>query len=263
MHNSRSSRSGVFPNAIPVRWRHGSDWSRYVFALLATALGSAHAPLLWEEFEQASRHPEPYLPFMVGIAAYAVLWLLFLRRRRQFWRIWEHETVHAVVATLLHRPVVAVEATRGRGGRALSRARSGRRSALVTLAPYIVPSFALLIPIFRVLVRAHLAVQAANAALGYAVTYHLWSVFREARPGQPDIKRVGRGVAYGVIVGFNVCLLTYLTALAGRGPEVLLEIATSAWEHVRLAITTGWSVAYHFLDTLVDHLKLLQYRRVS
>lgn len=225
---------------------------RYRLAIVAMVLGLAHVLPLQTEIARALSEPGPYLPFAAGGAAYVALRVVLFRGREPFFRILEHEALHALVATLTLRPVMAIQVMRGRGGLMQSLAPNGRSSALVTLAPYIVPATALAVAVLRVFVTIPLARTVISVALGYATLYYIASVLREARPWQPDIKQVGVMTAYLTIAGFAVCWLVYLAALSARGPDALPEVGASAWESLWPFLERGARAVLAGLKLLVN-----------
>src|SRR5258708_5748194 len=63
-----------------------------------------------------ARSPGACAPFLLGAAAYAVMWLLLARRRIGFWATLEHELTHALFAWATFHPVVGFRATMRSGG---------------------------------------------------------------------------------------------------------------------------------------------------
>ena len=71
--------------------------------------------------EMVYRSPESAEPFLLGLAAYGVLWVVFLRRRSMiegsFWSTLEHEFTHILFTLLTFGRVRGLVATHRSGGR--------------------------------------------------------------------------------------------------------------------------------------------------
>lgn len=183
---------------------------------------------------EAALHPRSTSPFVAGMAAYAAgHW--FLRPSRLY--VLSHELTHALAAWMCGARVMGIAV--GEGGGHVDVSRS---NAWVSLAPYVVPLYALVVvAAYRVLLWGPLArVQApwagrAHAAflalLGAALAFHiiltaevLWS------RRQPDLAHAGGALFSLPLIALANGLLV-LVGLKLLFPEVvsLSESLGRAW----------------------------------
>ena len=166
------------------------------------------APQLWQSLT-------PPHSFLLGAALFLPLYLI-LRRRYAVWGTMEHELTHALTALLFLRRVRSISAGEKHGETEFS----GRGSAVITLAPYFLPTLALLPLGLRPLLAP--AYQTwVDLLLGSLFLYYLISNLRESHPAQPDLRRHGLLFSYSVILPLNLLLLSLLLLL-GTGNEQLL-----------------------------------------
>ena len=128
-------------------------------------------------------------PFLFGAAAYALFWLLFIRRRPGvgFIATLEHELTHALFAWATFHRVIGFRATLRSGGHIRY---VGRGNWLIATAPYFFPTLSILaIVVMRFLPGRDLTW--AGAVLGVTVAYHALSNWSETHRHQSDLREAG------------------------------------------------------------------------
>lgn len=133
--------------------------------------------------------PARCYPFLVGAAAYAVVWFAAIRRRPHlgFLATCEHELTHALFAWATFHRVIGFHATLRSGGHIRY---VGRGNWLIALAPYFFPTLSLLvIAVLNWLPGRQLA--AGGVVLGATVAYQALSNWSETHRHQSDLREAG------------------------------------------------------------------------
>jgi hypothetical protein len=146
--------------------------------------------------------PPALLPFAGGAAAYLATWWWLWRKPAtgSLVATFEHEVTHALAAwATLHR-VTGLRATWRSGGHMTY---LGRGNFLIALAPYFLPTLALVAGLLFALVPGEQAT-ARRAVLGAALAYHLTSTLRELHPGQTDLREAGHAFCWAFLPTANL-----------------------------------------------------------
>jgi hypothetical protein len=159
-------------------------------------------------------------PFLLGAAAYAAFWLVFLRRRPRlgFLATLEHELTHALFAWATFHRVIGFRATLRSGGHIRY---VGRGNWLIATAPYFFPTLSVAAILIMRWVPGREPTW-AGAVLGVTVAYHALSNWSEAHRHQSDLREAGLlfsllflGAANALVLGLLLsyaCSLRSLTA---------------------------------------------------
>lgn len=163
-------------------------------------------------------HPRPWAPLWAGLAAFGLLWGLWLRRdtAANWLYTLEHELTHAMAAALTLNRITGLSAERGSGHLTYQ----GHGNWLISLAPYIVPTFCL--PVLLVLQLATPSAQPwLMAALGLTLGLHLHGTWVETHAQQTDLQRHGRLASLCILPGaFALAMLAVLASVPGQQPVV-------------------------------------------
>src|SRR5262249_32306124 len=138
---------------------------------------------------QAIYHsPRPCYPFVAAAFAYAILWVVLLRRSSfvAFANV-EHELTHALFAWLTLQRVIGLGAALRSG----SHIRYvGKGNWLIAIAPFFVPTYSLvLVGVVCLLPIHYLAF--GSAALGVTVAHHALSTWPASHRHQSDLREAG------------------------------------------------------------------------
>lgn len=205
-----------------------------------TLAGLALVPLLastvsafWRCFSAATLHHALWKTaelwfFLVGIT----LWLICLAgfRTRMFHLVYVfgHEWTHALAAISSGGRVLRFPVISATGGHVVT----DRNSLFITLAPYVVPFFSVLVAtgfgcvqLFHPLPEGALWV--LYTALGFTWAFHATFTVRTMRIHQPDFEQAGRFFS-SIVIGFgNACLLSLLLVLAS--PNISVDTFFRVW----------------------------------
>ena len=172
-----------------------------------------------------------------GLAISVVLWFALVRRWR-FWSTFEHELTHTLVALLLFRRPREFVVNADGSGHAVYQ---GRPSVLITLAPYFLPTFNLLLLPFDAIIRPewHLWYM---GLFGFLLGYHMLSALSEAHPNQPDLTAYGRVFSYLFVGSASLFIYALLLAFILRGFD---GMAAFLWDVVQngralLTVLQAW-----------------------
>jgi hypothetical protein len=187
---------------------------------------------------QLAQAPQAWWPLAAGLLAFALLWLLWLRRATEGHWLYalEHELTHALFAVLTLNKVTDLNAARGTGHLAYE----GRGNWLISLAPYFFPTFCVL-----PLLALQFAVAAAQpwllGLLGFCLGMHLHGTAIETHWHQPDLERHGRLASWSIVPGAMVItLVLVLAALPGQGAQVWALAQDSTWQS-RQWVLQAWA----------------------
>lgn len=183
--------------------------------------------------------PGTCVPFLLGAAAYSILWFALGSRRIGFWTTVEHELTHALFAWATFHPVVGFGASLRGGGHIRY---VGRGNWLIAVAPYFFPTLSLIaIAVLTWAPGKHLVL--GGAVLGVTVAYHALSTWSETHRHQTDLREAGWLFCLPFLAAANAFVFGLLLAYACGARSL-----TAHLDHVR-----GPSAAfYHWLVHLVS-----------
>ena len=183
-----------------------------------------------QHVEMVYRSPESAEPFLLGLAAYGALWVVFLRRRLKtegsFWSTLEHEFTHILFTVLTFGRVRGLVATHRSGGRMEF---EGSGNWLVAISPYFFPTLAVPVILVMLTVEGD-ALRVANLVLGITVSYHLTSTWRETHAQQTDLQQVGFPFAWAFLPTANIVAFGMIVGMAHGGIEGLTGFCDALWE---------------------------------
>lgn len=148
-------------------------------------------------------HGAPFAStFALGAAGGAALTVLILRKAPML-AVLEHEMTHLLVALLHLRLPESLQAGKD-GGEVVY---SGDSAFLIRLAPYVLPTFTLLLlGLSPFVAPEHQG--ALRTVVGVTWGYHVTTALYETRPRQPDLQAGGRVPALMAVAGLSLLLYT-------------------------------------------------------
>jgi hypothetical protein len=200
-------------------------------AFLAGGSALIHSRCLW--------------PFAAGFAVGLVVEQLLLSRLPGL-DTFEHELTHVIAAWLFLRRVTGFKATWRRGGHMshTSGFGGGLGDDFIGMAPYVLPTFTLLLVIPRPLLPTPF-LPWYDATVGFTFSCHLLSNIRETRSQwhrgwfrsagsgeyvQTDLGRRGLAFSFIYVVVVSLAIHGLLAALMGRGFQGLALWARHFWQ---------------------------------
>lgn len=196
-------------------------WKLLKLLLLTAAVPAlaGYSLALYVEIASALAHSTPARLGLAMVPAGMLVWLLIGRFLR-FFHVFEHEVTHLVTGLLFFiqpRQLVASES----GGRM----EMYGNNFFVSLAPYFVPLFSLVVMVLMPLLDSTVNVYACGA-LGLVTGYHLITNLQEFSLQQPDI--CGQGRVFSTVV----CLLGNIVAL-GIVAGFLQQAWPGSWAYLK------------------------------
>ena len=145
--------------------------------------------------------------FLIGFGVFLPLWFGWFKRNH-FFSTFEHELTHLLVGLLFFKKPSRFHATENEGGHIILQSSN----FLITLAPYFLPTFAMLLLPLYLIINAEFY-KYFFAVLGFLTSYHVFSTLQEFGFHQTDITRTGKVfscfflvfaniISYGFIVTF-------------------------------------------------------------
>jgi hypothetical protein len=133
--------------------------------------------------------------------------------------IFKHELTHNLMAILTFQRPEGFQVFRGEGGLFIS---SGRGNFLVTLAPYFLLTFSLLIlPLFAIVDSTKLWI--LDIMLGILTGFHTSTVIKDFSINQPDIRQNGILFSIIIIVLGNIMNYAIIISFSQNGFQDFLE----------------------------------------
>lgn len=168
-----------------------------------------------------------------GMVAYLFLYFLFLRRiDSRFWQTFDHEFTHIIFALIFFKKIANFTVSADNGG---SVRHYGNSNFIIALAPYFVPTFALLLFVLRFIAHKN-AIPYFNFSIGFLLMYDFVALIEEAHWDQPDLKRHGLLFSYSAIGMFYLAITGYILTFLGWG-------SGTAWIYIKSGITQFWGFA--------------------
>ena len=188
-------------------------WIFFKIVLFVAAIPAlaGYALALYVEIPSALDHSSQARLGLAMVPAGMIVWLLFGRFLR-FFHVFEHEVTHLVTGLIFFiqpRQLVASES----GGRM----EMYGNNFIVSLAPYFVPLFSLVLMALMPLLDSTVNVYACGV-LGFATGYHVITNLQDFSLQQPDIR------SHGLIFSTLICLLGNVIALG-----VVVGFLQRAW----------------------------------
>ena len=183
------------------------------------------------------------LMFWLGFVGYIILYRYVFSAR--IWGSWlptfEHELTHAIFAlATLHR-VTNFHASYKKGGHI--EYIGGEGNWLITIAPYIFPTFLFFMILFFPYIKDQ---QWVWAVFGVICAFQYLSTYREIHPKQSDLQKVGFFFAAIAIPTCNIFSMTLIMAWMNGGIE-----------HVFVQLDGIFKDTVHFIQTIGQHLNLI------
>jgi hypothetical protein len=177
-------------------------WIFFKIVLFVAAVPAlaGYALALYVEIPAALNHSSSARLGLAMMPVGMILWLL-LGRFLRFFHVFEHEVTHLVTGLVFFiqpRQLVASES----GGRM----EMYGNNFIVSLAPYFVPLFSLVLMALMPLLDSTVSVYACGV-LGFATGYHVITNLQEFSLQQPDIR------SHGLVFSTLICLLGNVIAL--------------------------------------------------
>jgi hypothetical protein len=217
-------------------WRAGA-----LIMGLISVIGIYSFSVAWVEVYRNFSFTDFSRLFFYGFAAGFAFWI-FLGRFLRFFQNFEHELTHLLVGLLFFKRPRAIFASEDEGG--LVSLYGG--NFIITLAPYFLPTFSLLILPFFLLFQATYH-SYLYVILGFLTGYHVISTFEEFNFRQPDIQVSGRLFSIVFCLLGNIVMLGFVFAFAKDG-------FPAGWEFLKSACNIGVATVSTLLSEIRKYL---------
>ena len=169
----------------------------------------------------ASRHRLPEDPLWVVGGLLVGVFFICWRRPNGLVQTLVHEGCHLLACTFLLVPVHRVTASSGRGGMVEHDHTGWLRSALIALAPYVLPLLLAPLLFARVLTPEGLAREILAAACAAAYPSYLTAIFHNIRLNfwdrQGDLAKVGRLLSLAIILAAALLVTSWAIVVLWDG----------------------------------------------
>ena len=190
------------------------------------------------------RHTGNYVGLIVGFAAYAlfalVLKTLRISHNLNWFMRFTHELTHTLVALLFFK-TISEFVVRGRECYVNYKVgKYGLGYIPITLSPYCIPIYTIMIFPFRFAGDAHYMI-IFDALIAFTYAFHLHSFIKQTRLTQPDIENCGIARSVSFLAFANLAVASLILATPKGG--VLNALSRVFWEYPMqiLANPVGWA----------------------
>lgn len=168
-----------------------------------------------------------YYSFIIGIII-SLLMRFFKNKAYRYnisqFRTFTHELTHIIFSLICLNRISNLNINENGEG---SVQYYGRCNHIITLSPYCVPIYSLLLLFLSYFINQSYLF-GIYILMGISYAFHLQTVFIHARPYQDDIKKVGKVVSYGFITFFNILFtILILLQMKYQGFDTLVKILNS------------------------------------
>jgi len=149
--------------------------------------------------------------FLIGFGVFVPMWFGWFKHNH-FFSTFEHELTHLLVGLLFFKKITRFHATENEGGHIALHGSN----FVITLAPYFIPTFALLLLPFYLVINAEFY-KYFYALLGFFTSYHVFSTLQEFGFHQSDITKTGKVFSCIFLVFANIVCYGFLIAFVIGG----------------------------------------------
>jgi len=187
---------------------------KLLISLLLIPVGIGLSRALYVLLAQVRVGSRLELWFVCGLGAYALLFALGYRL--QFLYVFGHESVHALVSLVCGGSIRSFRVSEQSG-----RVATTKNNFLITLAPYFVPFYTLLLGLGFAAARYFAApldrvTPLFLFLLGMSIAFHLFMTITALATKQPDIIQQGRLFSLTLTYAINIIVIALLVSLVFR-----------------------------------------------
>jgi hypothetical protein len=171
-----------------------------------------------------ARRPASIVPTLVGAGAFIVIWLVVLlpKRSRHHLVTFEHELTHWLFALLTLHPVSGLRAALSGGGHVRY---AGRGNWLIAVAPFVVPTFSLIVIALAGWMHSP---RVLSALLGATLAWNVIANWSPAHRHHGDHREAGKIFSFLFVTCANALLIGLVLAYATQARSL-----TGHLDHVR------------------------------
>lgn len=146
--------------------------------------------------------------FLYGIAAYAILHIIFYRPTYLY--VLGHEAIHAGVAWLFGRKIKSFKVSEEGGG-----VGTDKSNIVIELSPYFVPIYAIIITLVYFVIVSSYNINGSTFVflIGFALAFHIISTIEILKIRQPDIVKSGYFFSITMVYILNVVVISVIFGL--------------------------------------------------
>jgi hypothetical protein len=171
--------------------------------------------------------------FLLGLAVYLLLYVMFWNKRIGFLETLEHELTHAAAAlTILQMPKKLVVDPKLGGGKGGVTETVG--CFWVALAPYFLPTFTLPILLIRPIVPPPFD-NIVNFMIGFTLSFHYVRLIKDLLVKQTDITKTGTIFSAVTLIFLNLVFLVGILAVVAGDYSSIPMYITASFERTKTA----------------------------
>jgi len=146
--------------------------------------------------------------FVWGIAAYAILHLLFYKPTYLY--VLGHEAVHAGVSWVFGGRIKSFKVSKEGGS-----VGSTKSNAVIELSPYFIPIYAIIISVIYFAIASSYSINGSVFIflIGFALAFHMISTIEVMKIRQPDIIKSGYLFSIVMVYALNIVVISLIFGL--------------------------------------------------
>ena len=146
--------------------------------------------------------------FLWGIAAYAVLHLLFYKPTYLY--VLGHEAVHAGAAWIFGGKIKSFKVSEAGGS-----VGTDKSNVFIELSPYFVPIYAIIVTLIYFVIASSYSINGIIFVflIGFTLAFHMVSTIEVMKIRQPDIVKSGYFFSIVIVYVFNIVVISLIFSL--------------------------------------------------
>ncbi|MDA3814537.1 MAG: hypothetical protein PF570_09845 [Candidatus Cloacimonetes bacterium] len=177
---------------------------KIIILILAVFLAISYTLTLIDIFKRINFTQQSLKFFLIGFGVFLPMWFGWFKRNH-FFSTFEHELTHLLVGLLFFKRITRFHATENEGGHIALHSSN----FVITLAPYFIPTFALLLLPLYLIINAEFY-KYFYAVMGFFTSYHVFSTLQEFGFHQTDITKTGKVFSCIFLISANIVCYGFL-----------------------------------------------------
>ena len=211
---------------------------KFIISILSIFLTIGYAMALFD-YGIIDYHTSRFYYFIIGAMAFIPIWYLWLKKV-SFYSTFEHELTHLLVGLIFFKKPTHFWVSRQDGGQTGYISHSDSNNFLISLAPYFLPTFAIIILPLYIVISSQYQLGFLSV-FGFFVSYHILSTIQEFSYEQPDIYTTGKLFSTIFLIFANLLFYGYIYMFIeggfSLGNEFIREGVLNSYHQIEYAIS--------------------------
>jgi len=181
---------------------------KFIIGILIVPIAAAVTVAFYKNITMVSELANTFSLFVIGMASYTVLHLLFYKPTYLY--VLGHEAVHAGVSWLFGGKIKSFKVSEEGGS-----VGTDKSNFVIELSPYFVPLYAIVITVVYFIIVSSYNINGGIFVflIGFALAFHLISTIEIMKVRQPDIIKSGYFFSVVLIYVLNIIVIAMIFSL--------------------------------------------------